>query len=250
MRRFVLFGVLCFSLVFAQSDLEQMQTSIDDGYYAVAAQLLGPEIISQEEYQNDPEAYYLYALALYFDSSINDARLALDTSFSLSSEPPARYKHLDGLLYAAEGNVSKATEVLQATFQESKLYDVAMDWGLNAWQAGRNEEALEAFSQAANTKQGQRELWPHLSKGRILKALNDYPKAIEAFIQAIDVFDANDSLVGNLPSPGYVEAFYQLGLIYELQGNLEEARINFESARDVGSNYPPAVAALERLNNQ
>jgi len=249
MRAFFFILLLLFNLAFAQDDLEQMRTNINDGYYAVAAQLLGPEIILNETYKNDPEAHYLYALALYFDSSPAEARAALDQSLALASDVPARYEHLSGLLYAAEGDVSESLSVLQATFRKANDYEVAMDWGSIAWQAGRNEIALEAFSEAAKTDKGQRELWPHLNRGRIFKALNDYPKALTAFTMAIDTFEANDSSMGNLPSPGYIDAFYQLGSIYELQGEAQLAKVNYEVARDLGANYPPAVEALERLAN-
>lgn len=234
---------------FAQSLLEQMQSNIDDGYYAVAAQVLGPQLIGSSEYQDNPEAYYLYAKALFLTANTEAARAALDQAMNLLGEQSADHLHLEGLLLAAEGNTAQALETLMTTFKQSPDYDLAMDWGRIAWQAGRLDEALEAFSQAAATPKGQRELWPYLNQGRILKGRGQLEAAISAFNLAIEVFSANDVAIGDLPSPGYVEAFYQLGSIYEALGNSQEARLNYESARLIGSNYPLAVEALERLGN-
>ncbi len=240
---------LSFLSAFAQDTLtlEQMQNNLNDGYYAVAAQVLGPQLI--EKFQNDPEAHYLYAQALYLTQRFDEARTALDQSFELSDRVPADYQHLNGLLLAAEGVISEALSVLNEAFRDSNSYVIAMDWGRIAWQANRSEEALEAFNLASETEQGKKEIWPHINRGRILKALNDLDKAIDAFNRAIEVFDANDVSIGELPSPGYVDAFYQLGTLYEALGDIQEARANYQSALTVGSNYAPAAEALERLGN-
>ncbi|MCA9835419.1 MAG: tetratricopeptide repeat protein [Trueperaceae bacterium] len=249
MRKLLCLGFFLLSISWAQSLLEQMQSTLDDGYYAVAAQVLGPELVADSSFSENAEAHYLYANALFLTSNIADARAQLDQAISLSSTSLARYDHLNGLLYAAEGRFSQALETLRVTFEKSADYETAMDWGRIAWQAGNLDEALEAFGKAAETSQGQKELWPFLNRGRILKDQANFDGALEAFNQAIEVFSANDASVGDLPSPGYVEAFYQLGTVYEALGNVQEARLNYESAITIGANYPLAVQALERLGN-
>ncbi len=248
MRWFIFFFLLT-PFVWAQSLLEQMQSTLDDGYYAVAAQVLGPQLVADAGFKNNPDAYYLYAKALFLTSNIDEARAQLDLAIRLNKSPKTDYEHLNGLLFAAEGKPSQALETLKATFETQADYDIAMDWGRIAWQAGNLDDALEAFAKAATTSQGKRELWPYLNQGRILKDQGKFDEALDTFNQAIDVFTANDASVGDLPSPGYVEAFYQLGTIYEAKGNIQEARLNYESARDIGANYPLAVQALERLGN-
>ena len=247
--RYLLLLLLLNSLALAQSLLEQMQTTLEDGYYAVAAQVLGPQLIADARFSSNADAYYLYAKALFLTSSIDEARVQLDQALSLSSTPSNAYQHLNGLLLASEGKTIEALETLKESFARQADYDIAMDWGRIAWQTGDLPGALEAFEQAASTLRGQRELWPYLNSGRILKELGNFEEALTAFNEAIEVFSANDASVGDLPSPGYVEAFYQLGTVYEVLGDMQEARINYESARDIGANYPLAVQALERLGN-
>ena len=80
----------------------------------------------------------------------------------------------------------------------------------------------------------------------MLKALERYEESISAFEQAIDVFEANDPGDAQ-PNPGYVEAFFRIGEVYELLENVEQARAFYAAARGADPNYTPAVVALERL---
>jgi tetratricopeptide (TPR) repeat protein len=234
-----------------QRAFDEMQANIRDGYYHVAAQVSGRNLVSR--FPDNPESYYLYAYALYMIGDIGGAREQLDIAMRLSSQVSARYDHLNGLLRAAEGDVSGALRILQNAFIRSQDYIVAMDWGRIAWQAGSYADALNAFRAASQTEIGQRELWPHLNRGRILKSLGRYEEAIDAFRTAIDIFDAYDSQpmgasgAPQLPSPGYVEAYYRLGEIYEILGDISLARINYQAARNSDPNYEPAVNALDRL---
>jgi tetratricopeptide (TPR) repeat protein len=242
-RALVLF--LFLGAAFAQSAFDEMRSNLDQGYYAIAAQVLGPNLV--DAYPDDAEAHYLYAYALYLSGTYAQARQELDAALSLvEGEADARLERLNGLLYATEGDSAKATELLQRAFERSGDYDTALDWGRVSWQMGDYEQALAAFGAAAATPAGQRDFWAQLNRGRILQALSRYPEAIEAFNAAIDIFEANDPGQG-LPSPGYVEAFFRLGEIYEAQGDTRQARAFYEAARNSDPNYTPAVNALDRL---
>ncbi|MGL4611901.1 MAG: tetratricopeptide repeat protein [Trueperaceae bacterium] len=242
------FSLLGFSLTSvsrAQSSLEQLRQNIANGYYASAAQISGPAAI--EENPNNPEAFLLYGYALYYSDNASAAREQLEKAKTLVGEAstPA-YKHLDGLLAANEGNLTEATALLETAFLEGQDYKMAMDWGITAWQAGDFDTALRAFEAASHTEEGQKEIGPHLNRGRILQqARTDTNEAIEAYKTALNVFEAND-LGGNVP-PGVVEANFRLGEIYENLGDNPLAKSYYEATLGYDNNYTPAKDALSRL---
>jgi tetratricopeptide (TPR) repeat protein len=171
-----------------------------------------------ESNPDDPEAYYLYGRSLYLTGEIASARDSLDQALLLSGDAvDPDYVHLNGLLLAAEGDLQGAGRLLRNAFIRSNEYEHAMDWGRVAWQAYRLEEALEAYSAAADTDWGARSPWPHLNRGRLLTFLGRTEDAVAAYRQAIEVFEVNDTGEAR-PSPAYVEAYFRLGEIYESLG--------------------------------
>lgn len=244
----ILVFIWLLTLIFgsAQSSLERMLSNLEEGFYSVAAQVDGPALV--RERPDDPEAHYLYSNALYLTGNYALARTELDIALAL--EPPAddyRYDLLGGLLRAAEGDSEGAKRLLRNTFIRARSYDVANAWGRVAWQSGDYEEALEAYTAAAATPQGQREVWAQVNRGRMLKALGRFDEAIEAFQQSIEIFDANDPGGNRPPNPGYVEAFFRMGEIYEALGNNKKAEAQYRAAQGADPNYAPAIAALDRL---
>jgi tetratricopeptide (TPR) repeat protein len=236
-------------LALAQSTLEQLRQNLTDGYYASAAQVLGPAAI--KENPTNPEAYFLYSYALYYTENFPAAREQFDKALELSNaggqDIKPEYIHLNGLITAAQGDLTGAVTLLETAFLRSQSYTVAMDWGRTAWQAGDFDAALKAFAAAAETEQGQKELWPHLNRGRILQQVKgDNEGAIEAYKTALRVFEANDT--GGEPAPpGVVEANYRLGEIYESLGDIPLAKSYYEVASGLDRNYAPAKNALDRL---
>lgn len=236
-------------LVAAQPAFDQMEDLIERGYYNSAAQLNGPELV--EAYPDHARAHYLYAWSLYLTGDMVSARRELEVALARTeTAEDADLTHLNGLLRAAEGDVAGALRALQNAFVRSGSYDHAMDWGRMAWQFGRFPEALEAFEAAAMTADGTSSLWPHLNRGRILLYLGENQLAVDAFLQAISVFEATDPGGTRPPSPGYVEAFFRLGQAFEALGRFEDAEIHYRSARSTDPNYTPAATALDRLSRR
>ncbi len=230
----------------AQSALDRMLSNLNEGFYSVAAQIDGPALV--QERPDDPEAHYLYSNALYLTGNVAAARAELDAALAL--EPPAddyRYSLLNGLLRAAEGDSEGAKRLLRDTFLRAQTYEVANAWGRVAWQSGDYEEALEAYTAAAATPEGQREVWAQVNRGRMLKALDRFDEAVEAFQASIQIFEANDPGTNALPNPGYIEAYFRLGEIYEAKGDLRQAEAQYRAAQGADPNYAPAIAALDRL---
>ena len=233
----------------AQPAFNQIRDLIDRGYYNSAAQLNGPELIA--EYPDVPEAHFLYAKALYLTGDVAAARARLDHAIELAgNEVDPEMVHLNGLLRAAEGDAAGALRALRTAFVRSGRYSHAMDWGRVAWQVGEYQDAIDAFTAAADTPRGARELWPHLNRGRILIYLGETELATDALREAISVFEAVDPGGARPPSPGYVEAFFRLGQAYEALGRLEEAETYYRAARSTDPNYTPAAAALDRISRR
>lgn len=245
-RASLIFLVLILGFSFAQNSLEQLRQNLENGYYASAAQISGPGAIREEP--NNPEAYFLYSKALYYTEDFPLARTQFDKAMSLTSNPTPDYVHLNGLITAAEGNLSEAVTLLETAFLRSQNYLVAMDWGRIAWQAGDFDTALKAYEAASTTEGGQKELSPHLNRGRILQlSKGDNEAAIAAYKTAITIFEENDP-GGDAPVPlGVVEANFHIGEIYESLGDAPLAKSYYEVAVSQDRNYAPAQNALTRL---
>lgn len=231
-----------------EASFTQMRDLLARGYYNSAAQLNGPNLVN--DYPDDPEAHLLYATALYFVGDLTGAASQLATATELvDSGVPAEHVHLGGLIRAAQGDAVGAVRPLQNAFLRTRSYEYAMDWARVAWQAGLYEEALEAYTAAADTERGRREPWPALGRGRLLAALDRTDEAIAALQHAIEVFEANDP-GGPIPSPAYVEAWYRLGEAYEQLGELTDAESSYKAARSADPNFGPAARALDRLSRR
>lgn len=227
------------------AEVRQMQDLLDQGYYNSAARLNGPDLVSR--YPESGEAHYLFARALYLTNEPELAAEHLQRALALNGESDARYVNLQGLIRAAQGDAAGALRVLQNAFLRDRQYAYAMDWGRVAWQAGHYEDAIQAFQAAAQTEAGARELWPWIDQGRLLMVLGRSGDAIQAFTRAIEVFEATYP-GGTRPTPAYVEAYFRLGEVYEREGDLARAEVNYRAARTADPNYTPAVQALDRLS--
>lgn len=231
----------------AQRDaFDQMRMLLDTGYYNSAARLNGPDLVAR--YSDDPEAYYLYARALYLTGDYAGARRQLDRAMELASGDVPAYSQLNALLMAAEGDPQGALRLLQNAFLRTRDYRYAMEWGRVAWQAAQYDTALQAFRMAAETDEGRRQPWPYLDMGRVLMLTGRIEEAIEAFNTAIEVYERYDPGVTGPGSPAYVEAFYRLGEAYEMLGQPDQAEVHYRAARTADPNYLPAISALDRLS--
>ena len=234
---------LVFTLGLAQ-DVESLRQKLEDGLYSSVV-LLGSELLNQEP--ENAEAHLLYAYGLYYTSDFVNARLEFDKAQILKINPSPEVKHLSGLLKASEGDVQGAFEDLQTAFEETQDYQIAMDWGQVAWANNLPEKALEAFAKASQTPFGQTQIWPELNRGRIFHlSLQNSEAAIEAYEKALQIFDEND--FGSESSPGYFEILFRLGQVYEAQGDIEQAKLYYESINNLDPNYEPALATLEHLS--
>ena len=254
----LLYLVLSTSLAYAQTApaLDEMRTLLQEGLYALAAQVEGPELV--QSLPENAEAHYLYARALYLTGDLATAEAQLEEVRALSEaegesqgEPKPEYAQLGALIAAAQGDPTRAQALLETTFAQTPNYNVAMDLGRVAWQAGDFERALRAYRAAAQTPRGGREPWPHLHEARLLALNGNYEESIKVWNNALNVLDSlsleRNNAANALPSPAYVEAFYGLGEAYEALGEFEQAAANYDAALAADPSFEPATQALTRL---
>jgi len=67
--------------------------------------------------------------------------------------------------------------------------------------------------------------------------LEVYTESVKYFTKAIAI------------DPNYVEAYYNRGYAYELRGDITNARMDYEMALQLRTNYPLAIEGLNRLDN-
>lgn len=217
------------------------------GYYALAAQVEGPQAVKANP--DNAEARLLYAQALYLVGNFEVAAAQLGRAKPLATTPELKRvaAHLGALLSAAQGDPESATRSLARLFASAPEYEVAMDWGQVAWQGGNLKAALQAYQAAATTSQGQNEPWPSLNTARLLLLQNEFAEVITTLETTLTVLEASPSA---RPSPAYAEAFFRLGEAYEALGEPAEAVSNFQAALSVDPDYLPASEALERLEKR
>ena len=233
----------------ATSSLDEVRTLLQEGLYALAAQVEGPQLI--EAMPESAEAHYLYAKALYLTGDLATAETQLG-EVRVRGEPKAEYAQLEALIAAARGDLVGAQALLEATLEQTPSYEIAMDLGRVAWQAGDFEGALSAYEAAATTPRSEREPWPHLHRARLLALRGEYEESIKVWNDALNVLDtlslADAEAANTLPSPAYVEAFYGLGEAYEALGETQQAASNYSAALAADPSFEPANEALERLD--
>lgn len=254
MRRLILWPFLFTCLFMApvtapaqEARLATMRELLDGGYYALAAQVTGPELVRAAP--QNPAARLLFAEALLLVDNPSAALRQLDKGKELSLSPLQKRQqaYLLAQAQAALGNTLEAKHKLAKLFATSPSYEVAMTWGQVAWQEGDLKTALRAFAKAEGTQQGARSAWPSLNQGRILMQQKRYQNAIAKLNEALDVLERQPEQ-GGPPSPSYTEAFYRLGQAYEGLGSIQEAISNYQAAETVDPDYTPATEALTRLN--
>lgn len=246
-RLFSLLALSALGAAWAQPDsIGALRELLGSGYYALVAQVEGPQVV-QAQPQN-PEARLLYAQALYLVGNLESAETQLARAKALPSTPQLDHSltHLDALVRAARGDTETATRLLAQVFKATPDYQVAMDWGQVAWQGGKLKTALRAYRAAAATPKGKTEPWPSLNTARVLLQQGHFKAAIAPLETTLTILERDPS---PRPSPAYAEAFYRLGQAHEAAEETQEAVSNYRAARNVDPDYAPAEDALLRLEN-
>lgn len=226
-------------------EIAALRELLGSGYYALAAQVEGPRLI--EAHPDSAEAHLLYARALYLVGNHEAAghQVAQAKARATTPELDRALTHLEALVRAARGDTANAARLLANVYRAAPDYQVAMDWGLVAWQGGDLEGALRAYRAAARTPEGAKEPWPSLNIARLLLQGGRYKAALEPLETTLTILERD---LSGLPSPAYAEAFYRLGQAHEALGETDEAVSNYQAAYNADPDYTPAETALTRLS--
>lgn len=231
----------------AQADpVAALEDLLRGGYYALAAQVEGPQVVRARP--RSAAARLLYARALYLAGDTERAARQLAAARNLPATPALRRSlgHLGALVGAAQGDTARAARRLADFFRAAPSYGLAMDWGQVAWQGGDLEAAERAYRAAASTPQGQREPWPTLNLARLRLQRGDYEAALAPLETTLTRLEG-DRDPSPRPPPPYAETFYRLGQAHEALGDPQEAQLNYQAARSADPGYTPAEEALARL---
>ena len=100
-----------------------------------------------------------------------------------------------------------------------------IDQGIRNSQAGRYDQALQAFDQALKLKPNDPALITY--KGIVYYAKGNNAKAMQLFEEAIKL------------NPNFARAYYQRGMIYQTQEKYREALPDLEKAKSLGYGVDP-----------
>lgn len=199
--------------------------------YEATNRVLG-DMIASDAY--NPQAYFLRAISLLErgdtaravsdlmkavdqDQQYFDAYMQLGELFSIRKDP------------LAEGYLTNALRIRPDN--KEALYLLAMHY-----------QGTEQFELALQTYERMASVYPGFSyapynMGYIyLVHLTDFPQAIEAFTEAIQI----DS--------GYTDAYFNRGYAFELNGQLDRACEDYEKTLKLDVNNPRAIAGLNRID--
>ena len=113
------------------------------------------------------------------------------------------------------------------------LYNLAMFYQ----ETGDDKQAMEQYRQILQ-KEPNNQYALHNMGWICMERLQNYEEAIRYFTQAIN------------QDPTYLEAVYDRGCAFELQGELDNARQDFAYTLHLDSKYDPAIEALNRLDKK
>lgn len=184
---------------------------------------------------NASKPYYYKGIAFLEINDTANAIINLRIASNLDTNSFAPNMQLGALYY--ENNDSLAELYLKKALKVQPSNASAIYYlGMLYQQKKDFEKALETYSRLFdNEKSAKRAFY---NSGYIyLVELHEMSKAEKMFKKAMEL------------DPGFVEAIYNLGRVYEAEGNKKMARNYYDSVLIVLPNYPLAVQGLNRLDN-
>ena len=184
--------------------------------------------------KQNPQAYFIWGFAQLEMGDTTSAIRNLQTAADQDQNYYDAYLQL-GMIYSARKN-PLATDYFRSAIQIDSTRTGA--YYLMGW----FYQETEQFDKAISTYQRLIKVAPEMKEvpyniGYInLVDLDNYPAAIKYFSECVRI------------DPNYVDAWFNRGYSYELSGDLESARKDYEKALQVQPNYNRAVEGLNRLD--
>lgn len=161
---------------------------------------------------------------------------AIDLWKDTVSKSPEKYRPRFQLAFAyyLAGDNGDAIEQFQKTAELHKpTYDLLLDWGLAYDAAGKTDEALAKFKQAAGM---ERDAHIYQTIGNEYGKMGKYPEALEALATAQTL------------DPRFAMTYYTRGNVYEQQGNRAQAAQEYQHAARLDPQLQLARDALARVS--
>jgi tetratricopeptide (TPR) repeat protein len=222
--------------------------------------------IEKDEYHT--EAILKYAELHFFLQDYETMFLYIDRAMDIDNINPEAY-FMRAMAYAEMQDTAKAiSDLHKAVEQKPDFYNayvqlglifdnmnnpLALDYYSNALQIDTNSvevryniamyyqkreelnKAIEIYFDIIDRKPDYK--YAYYNLGYIhLVYLEVYTEAVKYFTQAISI------------DPNYVEAYYNRGYAYELRGDITNARLDYQMALQLKTNYPKAIEGLNRLD--
>jgi len=161
---------------------------------------------------------------------------AIDLWKDTVSKSPNKYRPRFQLAFAyyLAGDSADALEQFQKTADLGKItFDLMLDWGQAYDTAGKMDQALEKFKQAAAI---ERNAHVYSQIGMEDGKMGKYPEALDALATAQKL------------DPRFAMTYYTLGNVYEMQGNRAQAAQNYAHAARLDPQLQLARDALARVS--
>jgi tetratricopeptide (TPR) repeat protein len=183
----------------------------------------------------NPKAYFLRGFAY---SELGDTSLAI-RNFQAAADQDQNYyeAYIElGVIYSAKKN-PLATAYLEAATRigpgKGEAYYLL---GLAYQEQGNIPKAIETYERLLTVVPEFKEALYNLGYINLVY-LHDFKEAIKYFTHAISL------------DPKYTDAYFNRGYSYELQGDLINARKDYEKALEITPNYDRPIAGLNRLDS-
>ena len=132
------------------------------------------------------------------------------------------------------GACGDSVEQYQKTAELAPVtWDLLLDWALAYDCAGNSAQAIAKFQEAA-TRHPSAHMYSQL--GREYGKIGKYPEALDALAMAQRL------------EPGFAMTYYTLGDVHQAQGDLAQAREDYQHALALDPNNEPARTALARIS--
>jgi tetratricopeptide (TPR) repeat protein len=224
---------------------------------------------AMEKDENDTEAILKYAELHFFLQDYETMFLYIDRTLEVDKLNPKAY-FMRGMALKEVGDTAKAISNMQtAVEQDPYYYDAYVQLGV-LFDYMDNPLALQYYQNALSVDTNSLEVrynmamyyqrheefnialelyfdiikkdpnykFAYYNLGYIhLVYLEVYTESVKYFTKAIAI------------DPNYVEAYYNRGYAYELRGDITNARMDYEMALQLRTNYPLAIEGLNRLDN-
>lgn len=199
-----------------------------DNTYSTIAKLIAIDNIN-------PIAYFIRSMALIEEFDTLNAIKNLQVAIDQDQEFFDAQLQL-GILFASQKNPIAVNYLQNAIRIMPRAIEAYYQLALFFQENGRTESAIQTYNSILDINPDYVPVLYNLGYIQLVYK-QDFAKAIDYFTQTIQI------------APGYVEAYFNRGYSYELMGKKDLARMDYQEALKLSSNYPMAIEGMNRLDN-